>query len=124
MEEWEYSIQKAMQNIEAMNLLSMNNLWPLVAYHAQQAMEHSIKGCAYKLGFLDYVKKKYSFYNHNPSRIVLSYVYDYLQELIQRVDNSEVEPDLKSGIAETMQLFQNFNKLLKDAESGNTKKSL
>lgn len=57
-EKWSLYLAKAEQNTDAANLLFDKGMYDLAAYHAQQALELSIKAFVYKFGFEDYLRLK------------------------------------------------------------------
>jgi HEPN domain-containing protein len=106
MEDWEVAIDKAGQNISAAKLLYDGHLYGLSAYHAQQALELSIKAGAYKMGFLQYVKKKPPLRSHNPPEVILPFVYDFLIDLVQEIDKSKLDDWIKRGLDEPLEIFR------------------
>ncbi len=116
MEYWEITLDKAGQNIVAANLLYDQHLYGLSAYHAQQALELSIKAGAYKLGFLQYIHKTPPFRTHNPTKIILPFVYDFLIDIIQESTKSNIDEDIKRGLSEPLEIFRILRKTLYDAK--------
>lgn len=116
MEDWEIALDKAGQNVVAANLLYDSHLYGLSAYHAQQALELSIKSGAYKLGFLQYLKKTPPLYDHNPTKIILPFVYDFLIDMIEEAKKSNLHETIKLGLDEPLEIFRLLRKTLYKAK--------
>lgn len=106
MEDWEIALNKAGQNISAAKSLYDNGMYGLSAYHAQQALELSIKSGAYKMGFLQYVRRKPPLYSHNPPEVILPFVYDFLIDLVQEIEKSKLDDWIKRGLDEPLAIFR------------------
>jgi|GEM_PF-4969145 len=103
-EKWQLHLAKSEQNIEAANLLFDKGIYSLAAYHAQQALELSIKACVFRFGFEEYLRLKRitelgldfvleqgrdPLHHHNPSGVILRASYKFCHDEVERLKSKQ-----------------------------------
>ena len=78
LEEYELLINKARENIEISELLFDNDKLGNASFHAQQAIELSIKSYVIKFNLLEGIRRDNLFKTHMPSKILLKDIFRYL----------------------------------------------
>ena len=102
MNDWELCIDKAFENIDTSKELYKKNRFGLAAFHAQQALEISIKSYCYKFEIIPENANKKSFKTHLPSSILFQEFFDYLlksyNENRRKNNYSKIEGDIDQTI--------------------------
>jgi HEPN domain-containing protein len=126
-EKWSLYLAKAEQNTDAANLLFNKAMHGLAAYHAQQALELSVKACVYRFGFEEYLKLKRvtelefalgqgrhdPLYEHNPSVVLLRAGYRFCHEEVERLKaRQKIDPSLIPVFEEVLDATRQIRNLM------------
>lgn len=122
LEQWELYRNDASDNIESAYILFEKEKFGHSAYHAQQAVELSIKAYALKFNYIKNPEEDTKSRTHLPSKLFLKDIYDQAIESFNQINIREIDQILNNILHVGIQSLDNARRIMRDADKD--KKSL